>query len=93
MPTDTDTTDTDTADTATATADTATATADTATATATATAIPTTPRVNRKVCQKCGAECERRFWVHTSADNHSHRELWCSSRALTPIRHSDGLAV
>jgi hypothetical protein len=79
MPTDTDTTDTDTADTATATADTATATADTATATATATAIPTTPRVNRKVCQKCGAECERRFWVHTSADNHSHRELWCSS--------------
>jgi hypothetical protein len=41
-------------------------------------ATDTAPRVNRKVCRRegCGAECDKRYYVHTSADV---RGLWCGA--------------
>jgi hypothetical protein len=43
-------------------------------------ATDTAPRVNRKICRRegCGMECDKRYYVHTSADV---RGLWCGACA------------
>jgi hypothetical protein len=43
--------------------------------------VEATPRVTRKVCQRpgCGAECARRYYVHTDTTAPDTRRLWCGA--------------